>query len=84
MAHKTPDPISLSHVSDSTVGQIWDADLTGCLRRRMTRGPAKWHSGHQTRLADPHGFLAVTSLHWLSEQPQRSAAYTDLATWRPA
>jgi uncharacterized protein len=33
----------------------------------------EWHSGHQTRLADPHGFLAVTSLHWLSEEPQRFA-----------
>jgi len=33
-----------------------------------------WHSWHQeqeARLADPHGFLAITNLHWLSEQPQR-------------
>ncbi|ACU71668.1 protein of unknown function DUF1684 [Catenulispora acidiphila DSM 44928] len=31
----------------------------------------EWHSGHEDRLADPHGFLAVTSLHWLHEEPQR-------------
>lgn len=31
----------------------------------------EWHLQHQARLADPHGFLAITSLHWLSEQPQR-------------
>jgi len=30
-----------------------------------------WHGRHQARLADPHGFLAVTSLHWLTETPQR-------------
>ncbi|MGO9782743.1 MAG: DUF1684 domain-containing protein [Streptosporangiaceae bacterium] len=33
-----------------------------------------WHSWHQkqeARLADPHGFLAITNLYWLSEQPQR-------------
>jgi uncharacterized protein (DUF1684 family) len=30
-----------------------------------------WHREHQTRLADRHGFLAITSLHWLSEEPQR-------------
>ncbi len=25
-----------------------------------------WHANHEARLADPHGFLAVTSLHWTS------------------
>ncbi|MBM9466107.1 DUF1684 domain-containing protein [Nakamurella leprariae] len=30
-----------------------------------------WHRDHETRLADPHGFLAVTSLHWLTDEPQR-------------
>ena len=30
-----------------------------------------WHEQHSTRLADPHGFLAVTSLNWLSETPER-------------
>jgi uncharacterized protein len=31
----------------------------------------EWHSAHETRLADPHGFLAVTSLRWLTDSPQR-------------
>jgi uncharacterized protein (DUF1684 family) len=30
-----------------------------------------WHTRHDARLADPHGFLAITSLHWLTETPQR-------------
>jgi uncharacterized protein (DUF1684 family) len=30
-----------------------------------------WHRQQQDRLADPHGFLAITSLHWLSHEPQR-------------
>lgn len=30
-----------------------------------------WHRRHQARLADPHGFLAITSLHWLSGEPRR-------------
>jgi uncharacterized protein len=32
-----------------------------------------WHRQHELRLADPHGFLAITSLHWLTETPQRFA-----------
>jgi uncharacterized protein (DUF1684 family) len=32
-----------------------------------------WHRRHQERLADPHGFLAITSLNWLAEEPQRFA-----------
>jgi uncharacterized protein (DUF1684 family) len=30
-----------------------------------------WHREHETRRADPHGFLAVTGLHWLTDRPQR-------------
>ncbi|MFD4788970.1 DUF1684 domain-containing protein [Streptomyces sp. NPDC058459] len=30
-----------------------------------------WYRAHEERLADPHGFLAVTSLNWLDEQPRR-------------
>ena len=30
-----------------------------------------WHAGQEARLADPHAFLAITSLHWLTETPQR-------------
>ena len=32
---------------------------------------ARWHRDHETRLASEHGFLAITSLNWLSDQPQR-------------
>jgi uncharacterized protein len=32
-----------------------------------------WHSEHEARRADPHGFLAITGLHWLSAEPQRFA-----------
>jgi len=30
-----------------------------------------WHAEHERRLADPHGFLAVTSLNFLTAAPQR-------------
>ncbi|MEU2040310.1 DUF1684 domain-containing protein [Nocardia niwae] len=30
-----------------------------------------WHRTQEARLADPHGFLAITNLHWLTRAPQR-------------
>ena len=30
-----------------------------------------WHEQHETRRADPHGFLAITGLYWLTGEPQR-------------
>jgi uncharacterized protein len=30
-----------------------------------------WHREAQARLADPHGFLAITSLHWLTDVARR-------------
>lgn len=30
-----------------------------------------WHDAREARLRDPHGFLAVTGLHWVTERPQR-------------
>jgi uncharacterized protein (DUF1684 family) len=32
---------------------------------------AQWHADHERRLADPHGFLAITSLNFLTAAPQR-------------
>jgi hypothetical protein len=32
---------------------------------------AQWHVEHERRLADPHGFLAITSLNFLTATPQR-------------
>ena len=37
----------------------------------FARAWADWHRKHEARLADPHGFLAVTALHWLTGAPQR-------------
>lgn len=30
-----------------------------------------WHRTKDARLASEHGFLAITGLHWLAEEPQR-------------
>lgn len=30
-----------------------------------------WHRAQEAKLADPHGFLAITNLHWLTAEPQR-------------
>jgi uncharacterized protein len=30
-----------------------------------------WHDDHERRRADPHGFLAITSLNWLTPEPRR-------------
>ncbi|MET0494499.1 MAG: DUF1684 domain-containing protein [Actinoplanes sp.] len=32
---------------------------------------AAWHRQHEKNLADPHGFLAITGLHWLEATPRR-------------
>ncbi|MFK0191841.1 DUF1684 domain-containing protein [Kitasatospora sp. NPDC090308] len=37
----------------------------------FTREWEEWHAASQRALADPHGFLAVTSLHWLDAEPTR-------------
>jgi hypothetical protein len=37
----------------------------------FTSNWSEWHDQKDARLADPHGFLAVTSLHWLRGEPQR-------------
>ena len=38
---------------------------------QFTADWAEWHRQKDARLADPHGFLAVTSLRWLSGELQR-------------
>jgi uncharacterized protein (DUF1684 family) len=37
----------------------------------FARDWADWHRRHEAARADPHGFLAVTGLHWLTAEPQR-------------
>ena len=39
--------------------------------KAFTRDWQNWHSRQQARLADAHGFLSITSLHWLESTPQR-------------
>lgn len=31
----------------------------------------EWHTQHEARIGDRHGFLAVTSINWLTDTPQR-------------
>ena len=31
----------------------------------------EWHRGREATRSDPHGFLAITNLHWLHETPER-------------
>ena len=48
-------------------------------RAAFAREWEEWHRAHEARRADPHGFLAVTAIHWLDETPQR---FGDLpGTW---
>lgn len=35
----------------------------------FARAWEEWHEGHEQRRADPHGFLAVTGLYWLDDEP---------------
>src|ERR1700744_1060696 len=43
-----------------------DADVAGFEQRWRP-----WHEAPDKALADPHGFLAITSLHWLQAEGQR-------------
>jgi len=38
-------------------------------RARFAREWEDWHRQHEERRADPHGFLAVTALYWIPEEP---------------
>src|SRR4051794_41922655 len=46
------------------------ADIVPDLNDFTARWEA-WHGRHQARLADPHGFLAITGRHWLDGEPRR-------------
>lgn len=37
----------------------------------FTRDWLDWYRAQEERLAAPHGFLAITALHWLDERPTR-------------
>lgn len=46
-------------------------DLTTTDQQAFTQDWLEWYRGQEERLAAPHGFLAITGLHWLDERPQR-------------
>ncbi|MFJ8330491.1 DUF1684 domain-containing protein [Streptomyces sp. NPDC094437] len=50
----------------TTTEQVTTADL-----QAFTQEWLEWHHAQEERLAAPHGFLAITGLHWLDESPQR-------------
>jgi len=47
--------MTVQHIDRATFAEQWQ----------------KWHAEHEKKLADPHGFLAITSLNWLSPGPAR-------------
>ena len=51
-------------MTDTTVAPALD-------RAQFGREWEAWHRAHEARRTDPHGFLAVTGLYWLRDEPQR-------------
>jgi uncharacterized protein (DUF1684 family) len=47
------------------------AQATGIDADRFNREWHDWHRKQEARLADRHGFLAITGLHWLTGEPER-------------
>ncbi|MET8615286.1 DUF1684 domain-containing protein [Streptomyces misionensis] len=39
--------------------------------QEFTESWREWYRAQEARIADPHGFLAITSLHWLDGTPRR-------------
>lgn len=37
----------------------------------FTAAWGRWHADHERRRADAHGFLAITSIRWLTSEPER-------------
>jgi uncharacterized protein (DUF1684 family) len=57
-----------------TAGRSRDAGTTDAGNtpdRAFEAAWADWHAAHERHRADPHGFLAVTHLHWLDASPAR-------------
>lgn len=46
-------------------------ELTTTDLQAFTEDWLGWYRAQEERLADPHGFLAITGLHWLDDRPQR-------------
>ena len=55
----------------STVDLNTDVDPSRESGNTFAADWAAWHREQEAKLSAPHGFLAITSLHWLSETAQR-------------
>ena len=61
--------MTVETIDTATFGQEW----------------AAWHRQHEAVRAGPHGFLAITGLHWLATDPQRfpGTFLTAVGLWWP-
>jgi uncharacterized protein (DUF1684 family) len=50
---------------------VSDADIDEADPLSFERAWREWRTTRDRALTDPHGFLAVTALHWLSDEPTR-------------
>jgi hypothetical protein len=50
---------------------VTDIDVESADSDTFAEEWTRWRRDHEARLADPHGFLAITGLHWLAPDPQR-------------
>src|SRR6202012_2236112 len=57
-----------AHREGSAIMTVQDTQAT-----EFTAEWERWHKQHEDRLAAPDGFLAITSINWLSETPARFA-----------
>jgi uncharacterized protein (DUF1684 family) len=55
----------------TTTASYTQADATGAGTAGFAAQWQAWHAEHEANLASPHGFLAITGLHWLTSEPQR-------------
>jgi hypothetical protein len=60
--------------------QLSDAGLAGTRHSAFDTAWQQWHTAHEQRRSDPHGFLAVTDLHWLTADATALAGAP--GTWR--
>ncbi|HEV2638236.1 MAG TPA: DUF1684 domain-containing protein [Actinocrinis sp.] len=50
---------------------VQDLAAVAAIPETFTRDWQEWRGRQFAKLADPHGFLAITSLHWLTGAPER-------------
>ena len=68
----TPQPASLPTTPTTGAPMSTPTDTAGpAADASFAADWAGWHAAHERQRADPHGFLAVTHLHWLDAAPTR-------------